>query len=32
MVPYPMPPSLVIRHTPEVHDEVADLLRLLRGY
>ena len=31
MVPYPMPPALIIRHTPEVHDEVTDLLRLLRG-
>ena len=31
IVPYPMPPALVIKHTPQVHDEVADLLRLLRG-
>jgi hypothetical protein len=27
---YPMPPSLIIRHTPEVHDEIRDLLRVLR--
>lgn len=30
MVPYPMPPSLIIRQTPEVHDEIHDLLNLLR--
>lgn len=28
--PYPMPPSLIIRHTPEVHDEIRDLLNVLR--
>ena len=32
IVPYPMPPALVIRQTHETHDEVQDLLRLLRGY
>lgn len=31
IVAWPMPLALVIRQTPEVHDEVADLLRLLRG-
>jgi hypothetical protein len=31
IVPYPMPPSLIIRQTPEVHDEIEGLLRLLRG-
>jgi hypothetical protein len=31
IVAWPMPPALIIRQTPEVHDEVADLLRLLRG-
>ncbi len=31
IVPYPMPPSLIIRQTPEAHDEVQSLLRLLRG-
>jgi hypothetical protein len=31
IVPYPMPPALIIRHTPEVHDEIEGLLRLLRG-
>jgi hypothetical protein len=31
IVPYPMPPSLLIRHTPEVHEEIEGLLRLLRG-
>ncbi|MBX6314657.1 MAG: hypothetical protein IRY99_17340 [Isosphaeraceae bacterium] len=30
LVPYPLPPSLIIRQTPEVHDEVRDFLRLLR--
>ena len=30
IVPYPMPPSLIIRHTREVHGEVESLLRLLR--
>ena len=28
---YPMPPALIIRQTPENHDEIRDLLRLLRG-
>jgi hypothetical protein len=27
---YPMPPALIIRHTPEVHEEIEDLLRALR--
>jgi hypothetical protein len=31
IVPYPMPPSLIIRQTPEVHDDIDRLLRLLRG-
>ena len=31
VVPHPMPPSLIIRHTPQVHGEVEDLLRMLRG-
>lgn len=31
IVPYPMPPSLIIRQTPEVHDEIGGLLRVLRG-
>jgi hypothetical protein len=30
IVPYPLPPSLIIRHRPEVHDEVEALLDLLR--
>jgi hypothetical protein len=30
IVPYPMPPSLIIRHTREVHGDVESLLRLLR--
>jgi len=30
IVPYPMPPVLVIRQTPAVHDEVEGLLDLLR--
>jgi hypothetical protein len=30
IVPYPMPPTLIIRHTPAVHDEVQGLLDLLR--
>ena len=29
---WPMPPALVIRQTPEAHDEIRDFLRLLRGY
>jgi hypothetical protein len=31
IVAYPMPPSLIIRQTPGVHDEIEGLLRLLRG-
>jgi hypothetical protein len=27
---YPMPPALIIRQTPEVHDEIGALLDLLR--
>jgi hypothetical protein len=30
IVPWPMPPALVIRHTPQVHDEIDSFLRLLR--
>jgi hypothetical protein len=30
IVPYPLPPALIIRHTPEVHDGVRGLLELLR--
>jgi hypothetical protein len=30
IVPWPMPPALVIRHTPQVHDEVESFLGLLR--
>jgi hypothetical protein len=30
IVPYPMPPSLIIRHTREVHDEIGAFLELLR--
>ena len=30
IVPYPMPPSLIIRQTREVHGEVEGLLGLLR--
>jgi hypothetical protein len=30
IVPWPMPPVLVIRHTPQVHDEIDSFLRLLR--
>jgi hypothetical protein len=28
--PYPFPPALIIRHTPQVHDEVRGLLDVLR--
>ncbi len=28
--PWPMPPALIIRQTPAVHDEIRDLLALLR--
>ncbi len=32
IVPWPMPPALIIRQTPQVHDEVGSLLdRLRRG-
>jgi hypothetical protein len=30
IVPWPMPPALVIRHTPEVHSEIDALLSALR--
>jgi hypothetical protein len=30
IVPWPMPPALIIRHTPPVHGEVGGLLELLR--
>jgi hypothetical protein len=30
IVPWPMPPALVIRHTPRVHDEIESFLGLLR--
>ncbi len=30
IVPWPMPPALIIRQTPQVHDEIESLLRLLR--
>ncbi|HZW30547.1 MAG TPA: hypothetical protein VFF52_07565 [Isosphaeraceae bacterium] len=30
MVPWPMPPALIIRHTPEVHREIDSLLGGLR--
>jgi hypothetical protein len=30
IVPYPMPPALVIRHTAESHDEIQALLDALR--
>lgn len=30
IVPWPMPPALIIRHTPEVHGEVDSLLGQLR--
>ena len=30
IVPYPMPPSLIIRQTREVHGEIESLLGLLR--
>jgi hypothetical protein len=32
IVPWLMPPTLIIRATPEVHDEVQSLLWLLRRY
>lgn len=30
IVPYPFPPALIIRQTPDIHDEVGALLDLLR--
>ena len=30
IVPWPMPPALIIRQTPQVHDEVGSLLDVLR--
>jgi hypothetical protein len=30
IIPYPFPPALVIRHKPEIHQEVRSLLNLLR--
>ena len=30
IVPWPLPPALIIRQTPGVHDEVRGLLRALR--
>ncbi|HEX8200787.1 MAG TPA: hypothetical protein VF590_09885 [Isosphaeraceae bacterium] len=30
IVPWPSPPALIIRQTPEVHDEIRGLLRALR--
>ena len=32
IVPWPMPPALIIRATPEVHDEIESLLGKLRRY
>lgn len=30
IVPYPFPPALIIRQTPEVHDEIGAFLDMLR--
>lgn len=30
IVPYPMPPALIIRHTREVHDDIGAFLDALR--
>ena len=30
IVPWPMPPALIVRQTPQVHDEVGSLLDVLR--
>jgi hypothetical protein len=30
IVPWPMPPELIIRHTSQVHDEIENILGLLR--
>jgi hypothetical protein len=32
VIPWPMPPVLIIRATPEVHDEIESLLGKLRYY
>jgi hypothetical protein len=32
IVPYPFPPVLIIRQTPEAHDEIRALLFMLRYY
>jgi hypothetical protein len=32
VIPWPMPPALIIRATPEVHDEIESLLVKLRYY
>jgi hypothetical protein len=32
IVPWLMPPTLIVRATPEVHDEVQSLLWILRRY
>jgi hypothetical protein len=32
IIPWPMPPALIIRATPEVHDEIESLLGKLRRY
>ena len=32
IVPWPFPPALIIRQTPEAHDEVQALLNMLRYY
>ena len=32
IVPYPLPPVLIIRQTPEAHDEIRALLDMLRYY
>lgn len=31
IVPYPFPPALIIRHRPEVHNEIEAFLGALRG-
>jgi hypothetical protein len=30
IMPYPLPPTLIIRHRPEVHDEIEAFLNALR--
>ncbi len=32
VVPWPMPPPLIIRQTPQAHDEIQALLNRLRYY